>query len=870
MTPSFVHEGVTYVLRSPEWLWLALLLPLFVWVLARSLAGLRFHEKLLSLLLRLAFVLVLLVGLSRVAREIRSEKVFTVFLVDVSDSMTDEAIADAQKLLDEAWEAKGDGDQLRVLVFGARPELVPTPEDAETPPRLARLRPEMASGTNVQAAMQLAQGLYPPGHLRRMVLVSDGIETEGDMLAEANRLRELGIKLFTFANRRPGPREIAVRELHVPDRVKVGEPFELRADLYASQPGQARLRLLQGEMLNGLDGIKTVELVPGPNEIVFRSVVRLPGEVTYELQVEPLTEDTFADNNRFEVTIDVPGRPSVLYVEGEPARAGPLARALESQGFEVDVRGPLAFPASLKELERFDFFVLSDVPARQVSASSQALIERYLREVGGGFLYAGGPNGYGPGGWQNSIVERLLPVRAQAEKQKEMPTVALALVIDRSGSMSGMPMEMAKEAAKATVDTLAPDDRIGVIAFDSAPVRAVKMQPARNRSRIKGDISRIQAGGGTEIFPALDAAYQDLAVTEARRKHVILLTDGRAPSGGIRDLVQAMAAEAITVTTVGLGPEVDDGLLTTIKDYGGGRYHKVPDASSLPRIFTREAEMVAKSATTLDYFPVQQTAPASFLRGIDVSAAPFLAGYTSTGLKPPPAQQILTNPDHGEPVLARWRVGLGWSIAWTSDVKARWAADWARWAGWPKFWGQLVREHMRQRHGHELPMQVEIVGSEVRASVDAYTPDDRFDNGLTSTLIVLGPRTGEGRREVAMRQTGPGRYEARFRLDQYGAFVLRAEHAKESEDGRLVPFAVSHGHVAHPYPREYASFEADVAALDALAKATSGAPSPELDALFDPAGESVTSDEELWPRFALAAIALLVLDIFVRRVRIFG
>ena len=167
-------------------------------------------------------------------------------------------------------------------------------------------------------------------------------------------------------------------------------------------------------------------------------------------------------------------------------------------------------------------------------------------------------------------------------------------------------------------------------------------------------------------------------------------------------------------------------------------------------------------------------------------------------------------------------------------------------------------------------MQVEIVGGEVRAAVDAYTPDDRFENGLTSTLVVVGRQPGEGRREVPMRQTAPGRYEARFRLDQFGAFVLRAEHTKESEDGRFVPYAVSHGHVAHPYPREYASFEADVDGLDALAEATSGAPSPKLDAIYDPAGESVVSDEELWPRFVLAAIALLVLDLFVRRVRIFA
>src|SRR5258705_8709687 len=158
------------------------------------------------------------------------------------------------------------------------------------------------------------------------------------------------------------------------------------------------------------------------------------------------------------------------------------------------------------------------------------------------------------------------------------------------------------------------------------------MEPARHRSRIETGLARLQAGGGTEIFPALDAGYQDLSVVQARKKHVILLTDGRAASGGIRDLVQSMAAESITVTTVGLGNEVDDQLLSMIKDFGGGRYHKVPDPASLPKIFTREAEMIAKSSVTLDYFPVRQAGPADFLRCINVVTSPLLAGYTPSTL----------------------------------------------------------------------------------------------------------------------------------------------------------------------------------------------------------------------------------------------
>ena len=133
------------------------------------------------------------------------------------------------------------------------------------------------------------------------------------------------------------------------------------------------------------------------------------------------------------------------------------------------MRAPAAFPASLRELERYDFVVVSDVPAEALGPAAQDLIERYVRDLGGGFLFAGGEAGYGLGGWAHTTIERLLPVRMDAERRKEMPGVAMALVIDRSGSMTGLPMEMAKAACNATLGALQPDDLIEVIAFDSTP-----------------------------------------------------------------------------------------------------------------------------------------------------------------------------------------------------------------------------------------------------------------------------------------------------------------------------------------------------------------------------------------------------------------
>ncbi len=871
---TWTRDGVAYELLEPRTLGLVLVLPVLLFVLGRSLADLPWQQRVLAVALRLGFVALIALSLSRLARTAETKKVCTVLLIDVSDSVTSEALDDARAYAARMLREKPPDDLVRVVTFAARPRLLDLEEAAELPAastlRHAAERPgdRPGAGSDLQSALQLAYGVFPPGYLERAVVLSDGVETEGDLLAEAHRASSYGVKLFAVPYRRPAPGEVAVRGLRVPDKVQIGEPFVVTADVHATRATKARARLYQGETLNGLDGARDLDLSPGPNTLEFRSVVRVGGEVTYTLKLDKIGEDRFPENDAYSATLDVPGRPTVLYVEGQPQRATYLTSALSAQQFDVDVRSTSAFPASLKEMERYDFVVLSDVPKEKVSLAAQDLVEKYVRDLGGGFMMAGGEAGFGLGGWANTTLERILPVRMDVQRRKEMPSVAMVLVIDRSGSMSGVPLEMAKAACKATVSTLQGDDLIQVIAFDSSPARYVKMQPARYRSRIQNEILRIQPGGGTEIFSALDMAYQDVSVVQARKKHVILLTDGRAPTQGIRDVTQAMIAEAITVTTVGLGDGADADLLRMIADTGGGRFHAVPDPNSLPKIFTRETEMISRQAAVEEWFPVVQTAPADFLKGISVQTAPLLHGYVATELKPHPAVQILAS-DQDEPILARWRVGLGWSLAWTSDVKNLWAADWLRWASFSKFWGQLVREHMRRKDRREIDMKTEVVGGRVRAVVDAFTADERFDNGMQSRFFVVGPAPGRDRREVTMRQTAPGRYEADFELDRYGSFLLRAEHAREAPSGAMDQIGVSYGQVSHPYPREYASFEPDVERLSRAVLAAGGSVDPEPAAVFDPGEEKITTYEELWQRFLYAALIVFLLDLLVRRLRMF-
>jgi Ca-activated chloride channel family protein len=678
--PRLGHKEIE--LLWPRALWALVLVPYFGLVAAASLADLPSIQRWLGVGTRALMAAVLVAAFARPTSTTFTQKVATIFLVDVSESVPDEALEDFRRYVEGVIRSRGD-NPVRAITFARRPRVVELPErlapgqplapferhappPGSTPaaPRTARAdagaeptpadRPGAA--TDIAAALSLSYGLFPAGYLRRVVVLSDGVQTDGDVLAEVSRAQRFGVRVSAVPSRRGAPPEIAVRELRLPDRIRVNEPFEVRAMVFASRPSRVTFNLMMGEAPNGEEPSKTVELAAGESEVKFRSIVRVPGDVTYALSAQPApgVQDRFRENNRYVTTAVVPGRPAILYIEGDPGRAQYFRDALASGDFEVEVRPGSAVPNSLRELERFDFVVLSDVDAASVSVGAQQAIAQYVRNLGGGFLMAGGPRSFGLGGWGGTEIERLLPVRMEGERRRDQPSIALSLVIDRSGSMQGQPLEMAKTAARRTAEILGPDDQIEVIGFDTEAITVVRMQSARNRVRIANDISRLRPGGGTAIFPALDRAYQDLQVTRAATKHVILLSDGQAPTDGIRELVQSMVADGITVSAIGLGSGVDRALLENIgRIWGGGRTYITNDPNNLPQIFLRETQQVQRNSVIEEPVQPRVVTQASFLRGIEASSMPMLLAYVSTRAKSEPAQVILETDDDSAGAASR-------------------------------------------------------------------------------------------------------------------------------------------------------------------------------------------------------------------------
>lgn len=850
-------------LLSPQWLHLAAIVPAFYVLRVLSLTDLSILQQVVQSTLRSLVVIGVAIALARPSWITEQSKVSTVVLVDVSDSVSDKQLDAARKYVDDIEKDEGEGN-LQLVTFAEKPQVVRVGEG----PLSGGIKRHTGAGagTDTQAAMQLAYGLYPDGFLPRMVIVSDGNQTVGDVAVEGYRAKELGVKVSWRTFEQDKTSEIRVVGVTVPDEIKVGQPYEVTAEVWSTEAQRATLSLQQDEFPNPLEPSKSVDLREGKNLIKFKSDAKHAGATTYHLRLAKFDRDTEKANNEAVMTAPVKGKPSVLYVEGgilrEPGAASYLQKALEHENIDVTVRGPTGIPANPKELEKYDLVMVSDVPAFMMNTGQMAALDTYVSNMGGGLIMAGGQDSFGSGGYERTRIEQIMPVRFDSEKIKEQPDVALVLVIDRSGSMQGPKLEAAKESARVTAEVLSPNDYISVVAFDSEAQVFVRPQRAANRMRISADIARLQSGGGTNIFPGLKEAFDILQGINAKVKHVILMTDGEAPSDGIPELVQDMRGARITVSCVGV-QGADRNLLSMIADQGDGRLYMVEDIGALPKIFMKETQEAQKSQLVEDEIHVRVAKKVEAIEGTGVEGAPTLKGYVTT--KPKPTSETILISDLGEPILARWRHGAGTTVAWTSDVKNRWGVNWIRWGGYPKFWAQVIRSSMRRKVYDSYDLTAKVADGRALVTVDAIDTGDKFVNELETKLEVIDPATNKTTQTVPMEQTAAGRYTADFRIEKYGSYLLKAVHKR---DGKTV--AESMGSVALSYPLEYLRTTPDPEPLRHAAQVSGGHDQAKPAQIWATDNESMKYAQDLWPWVLLGVVGLFLLDLYAKRVRLFG
>jgi Ca-activated chloride channel homolog len=858
-------------LTRPWWLLGLAALPVLVYFFYRTLVDFARWQRVLSLWLRGAIVVLLALALAGLSLVRPTRELFVVFAMDRSASIGEQGNRAIDDFLTKSAAHAG-SNRFAVLPFASEPGVVRTSDEAlaalknskDSAPKkepvagASAAEPEDArgldrKGTDLAAALQVAAAAIPPFYVPRIVLLSDGNPTNGDVLKVAASLNGK-VDVFTSTLPVRDDPEVQLSAVAAPAQVLQGEPFKVEVLIDTNHDdSEGQLEVYRGDIK--VAG-QPVALKKGENRIVLKQTIDQGGLTPITARLKGY-KDTLLDNNSEFGLVSAAGKPRVLLVDSDPDQAKHLTWALEEQNMQVDVRPPRGVPDNLAELQNYDLLMLSNVPATALSLRQMEVARTYVQDLGGGLIMLGGDQSFGLGGYYKTSLEEILPVRSDFEKEKEKPSLAMMLVIDKSGSMGGEKIEMAKEAARAAVELMGPSDKVGVLAFEGENFWVSELHPCSDKGFVLDRIAALEAGGGTDMAPAMEEAHETLRGAVAKLKHVIVLTDGISRPGDFEGIAQGMAADRITCSTVAMGGDADQSLLEEIARLGNGRFYVADDPAQVPQIFAKETVTASKSAINEQPFAPTIVRSTQVLSEIRLDEAPFLLGYVVT--RPKPTAEVILATEAGDPLLAWWRYGLGMTAAFTSDAKARWAAEWLSWPQFGQFWAQVVRHSLRRAEAKGTLVQVERAGRKSVVSIDAIEPSGKFLNQAATDLTLVDPKLAT--RKIEMAQVAPGRYQAEFDTTQPGSYQLMFSQTRDSQLlGRQ-----TRG-LAVGYPDELRLRPANAELLKSIAGASGGRFDAKPESVFDVPDRSAPRAVPLWPYLATAAVLLFVLDVALRRV----
>lgn len=897
--PAVPRSPISFI--HPWYLLLLAALPLFYWVAVRQAGrGSGIITRLpgtgssasdrrtprgpwpLVLWLRLVIAGLVVLALAGLRVPAPPKSVATVFVVDLSTSVPADIHEAAKNWVREALAKEGPDDLAAIVTFGRYPVVeMPLGKDRDH----ATWGPAPApDATNLADALRLAGDLLPapspaggsPGALRRIVVLSDGNETTGDAQRGLLRpgLRDVEVAVLALPQRL---QDTAITAFAAPPTLREGEPVDLRVAMLAPSDENGTLRIFAQGAGDGVPRQtvyeQPVQLQAGANEQAA-SITALP-QGAWTLQAELTVDNDSQPENNTSWAYTLVGEPArVLLVEGTPGAATAVQQALADSRVGVDTLRPGQLPATAQQMDRllqYQSVILANVPASAMSKEQMTLLQQYVSARGRGLVVIGGDQTFGLGDYADTPLEAALPVTVQPPDKDQTPSLALLLVIDRSGSMSNTEtgdrrqsrMELAKEGAIQAVEALKDGDQVGVVAFDNVAAWISDFRTVQNagdRRAITDRIATIQPEGGTDIFSAMEYAYRGMQQVQARVKHVILLTDGDDPAPrAFPQLLTTMRRAGITVSSLGVSSEAGQSLLQDIARRGGGRYNFTNSPSDIPRIMTQEARLAGQSFKVERDFKPRLAAAAPAVRGLVPADFPQLHGYVRVSAKPG-SETVLTS-DQEEVILSEWQYGLGRALVWTPDAQGDWAKDWVDTDAYRSLWPQAVRWTMPAPGDPGLLVSVQGDGQMALVRVESLESTGEFRNLLQTTVDVVPP-SGPGRK-VPLSQVAPGRYEGRFALLDPGVYFL---NVTQSDDTGAVVASKLSGYALPQLP-EYQLTPANRVLLERLAADTGGPRLNKPQEAWRTDTVHAWQPQEIWRELLMAALVLFVADVALRRMR---
>jgi Ca-activated chloride channel homolog len=788
-----------------------LVLTVWVWWLQTAgYSGLSGVRSTIALLVRLSLLGVFILALAepRVIR--RSTGLSLVYALDVSDSMGEKVSDQSLNYILKTAGARPEKDEAGLVVFG-RDAVVELPPRLSFPFEVINAR-VAKDGTDIAKVLSLAAAVVPEDKQGRIVLVSDGVETEGNVAGVLDDLKSRHVAVDVLPVQYDYPNEVWLERLDLPRQVKLGETYEASVLLSSLQAGSGRLVLRE----NGKKiAEQTVRYERGKNRYSLPLYFREPGYYEYTATIEPPSgQDGWQQNNTAINFLYLKGEGKVLLItdpHGEPRDWQTLEKALKDAKRLVEVRPAFEFPREAMSLMPYDCIVFVNVPADSFDQVQMQALRDAVYNQGIGFLMVGGKNSFGPGGYHRTPVEEALPVDMDVQQKKIMPKGALVIVLHTCEFPEGN--VWAKRIAKEAIRVLGAQDEAGVLIYGpgGGDQWVFPLTPASEYQRLVTLINQCTPSDMPSFQSIMQMGLGGLNASDAASKHMIIISDGD-PSPPTPDLVNQFLAAKISVSTVVINPHggADIPVMQSLAGVTGGRHYLVTDPAELPSIFIKEAKTLKRSMIQNGTFTPAVAAFSPVLKGFN--AMPPLHAYVLTTAKAR-SMTVLKAPAQDEinPVLSIWRFGLGTSAAFTSDLSPNWGSDWVQWSGYEAFVKQLMIEISRVAQHSDLNLQTFASGEEGVILVEDYHPQESM---LEIQAQIQGPHERE--MSLALKQTGPRSYEGRFPLWGKGRYqvALAGVGAGRSEQ-TLGGFVVA-------YSREYLRFRSDPILLRQIAQRTGG------------------------------------------------
>ncbi|HVL24243.1 MAG TPA: VWA domain-containing protein [Thermomicrobiales bacterium] len=795
----------------------------------------------------------------------------TIFVVDQSASVQTASRDAADRWVKDTLAQSGIDDSAAVITFGADATLAAPPGGASSVG--ASWQPAEVTGaegnaTNMESALALANAL-PVGEQRSIVLMTDGAQTAGDALTQVDQAAASGVPISVVPLAGIG-NDLYVASLSGPHTLWQGQDLDVQATIGSDAGGTASVELL----VDGTTVATTnAALHPGSTVVPLTATGLTPGFHAVEVRVAGGADiDAIAQNNSAPLGVVVRDKPKVLLVAPEGADTSRLQQALATEGADVSVSLPADVPVRLSELSVYDAIVLNNVPAWTLNEDQQGAIVAHTRE-GRGLIVVGGSAAYGPGSYAGTTLEDALPVTVKVTDGRQRPRVALMIVMDKSGSMSynpaeggGSKIDLAKEGVMSAARALAPGDQLGVLAFNDEPTWAVPMAPIGSTddlARIQDAIAPLSPDGGTEIYPALQVAYDSMRNVDADVRHIILLSDGKSRSGSNESylrLVEDIGKDNITLSTVALGSDADVSLLQTLAQSGHGRYHFAEKPDDIPVITFQEARSAGSQSVLRGSFALLPQAASPLLNHLDTSALPPVDAYDFAAARTG-AQVDLTS-DRRDPLLVKWQMGLGRVVSWLGDDGSDFASQWATWPEYDAFWGNTLRWSLPDPEHTSVTASLTSDGRDAVVTLDALTADGEEIDLTGGRASLTGP---EGTAvTLPLVPAGSGIWQVRLTEPLAGAWKLTLEDAG--------PAAGTEMAITIPPSREFYPDPAASGLVREIADRTGGAmlslDAPAPGSLFDMATQGNASrpvaGRQVWAWPVIAALVLFLVDIALR------